>query len=89
MSTTTGSTHAEFYHPTQDDVWCSVEIKWSHYTSPATLEEPGDDDVYIKSMKVITYCGEYVNNMEVPEWVTSDDIYEAIDSDDCFDGDYN
>ena len=89
MATTTGSTHAEFYHPTQDDVWCSVEIKWSHYTSPATLEEPAEDEVNIKSMKLITYCGEYVNDAEIPDWVTPEDIDEAIDLDDYYDGDDN
>ena len=79
MSTTRGRTHADFYHPTQDDVYCSVEIKWAHHSSPATLEEPGDDDIVIEDAKLITYCGEYINNMEVPDWVTYDDIYEAID----------
>jgi len=38
MSTTRGRTHADFYHPTQDDVYCSVEIKWANHSSPATLE---------------------------------------------------
>jgi hypothetical protein len=89
MSTTTGSTHAEFFHPTQDDVYCTVEIKWSHYTSPATLEEPGDDEINIKSMKLLTYCDKYVKDMEVPEWITLDEIYQAIDLDDYYDGDDN
>lgn len=89
MPTTTGKTHAEFYHPTQDDVWCTVEIKWSHYTSPATLEEPGDDDVNIKGLKLITYCGEYVNDEEIPDWITEEDLYEAMDMEDYYDGDDN
>ena len=85
MSTTRGRTHADFYHPTQDDVYCSIEIKWAHHVSSATLEQPGEDDVVIEDTKLITYCGEYVNKMEVPDWVSLDDIYEAIDPMDYYD----
>jgi hypothetical protein len=89
MRTVKGTLYYDFYHPTQDDVHCGVEIRWSHTYSPPSQEEPGDDDINIDNLKVVTYCGDRVSNMEVPEWITNDDVYNVIDPIDYYDGNDN
>lgn len=79
MSTNIGKTYVKFYHPTECDITCNIEIKWAHHSSPGSLEAPGDDDIDIKNIKMISYCDEYVNSDEIPEWVTFTDLYNSID----------
>lgn len=88
MAITRGQVFEDFYHPTSDEIFCGVQIKWAHHSSPGSREEPPDDFIEIENLKLITICGEMVRSSdsnELPDWITNEMLTKVIDIFDCED----
>lgn len=86
MATTKGSSYVDCYHPTNDDLWCQLEVFWERNYEPAVMYYndgsgyPGDDSFQITDSKMITYCGEPVQHMVEPHWIDWDKVQEDLDT---------
>ena len=86
MGKTKGSSYVDCYHPDNDDLWCQLEVFWEHNHEEAVMYYadgsgyPGDDTFEITDSKMITYCGEPVQNMTEPHWINWDKVQEDLDT---------
>lgn len=84
---TYGRSSVVCHHPNMDDEYCLLDVKWHHYYSQPSLEEPGDDDYELDNITLISVCDERVaKDTPVPDWVTNEMIWDGVDMFDYYDG---
>jgi hypothetical protein len=76
-----GTTVVECYHPTKDDIYCDIMVKWRYYHEAGTFDEPEDEEYTFDTVKVLSFCGQPVKDMEVPDWVDWTDIQFQVEED--------
>jgi hypothetical protein len=76
-----GTTIAECYHPTKDDVYCDIMIKWRYYFEEGTRDDPEEEEYTFDSVKMVSYCGQPAQDMKIPEWVDWDEVQEQVELD--------
>jgi len=88
MGTIKGRSIVDCYHPTNDDLWCQLEVFWKHESSPAVMYYndgsgyPGDESFEIIKSTMVSYCGEPVQHMTEPHWIDWDQVVEDINIED-------
>ena len=88
MASSKGRTYVDCYHPTNDDLWCQIEVFWKHNYEPPVMYYqdgsgyPGDNSIEIIETKMITYCGDPVQQMVEPHWIDWDKVMEELDMED-------
>jgi hypothetical protein len=76
-----GTTVVECYHPTKDDIYCDIMVKWRYFHEAGTFYEPEDEEYTFDSVKVVSFCGQPAQDMEIPDWVDWDFIQEQVEED--------
>ena len=76
-----GTTIVECYHPDKDDVYCDIMIKWRYYFEEGPRDDPEEEEYTFDSIKMVSYCGQPAQDMEVPDWVDWDDVQEQVEID--------
>jgi hypothetical protein len=76
-----GTTIVECYHPTKDDIYCDIMVKWRYYHEAGTFDEPEDEEYTFDTVKVVSFCGQPAQDMEIPDWVDWTDIQFQVEED--------
>jgi hypothetical protein len=80
MTQISGHSYITCYHPTNEDEWCEIKVKWTHSYDSGDYYNPPYEDTEIKDIKLITYNDKYVSkDTLVPDWVSHEEIIEGID----------
>jgi hypothetical protein len=79
MTQISGCSYVTCYHPTNDDEWCEVKVKWTHSYDSGDYYNPPYEDTEIEDVKLITYNDTPMSsNTPIPDWVTNDELTESI-----------
>ena len=90
MATNSGRSYVKCYHPTIDDEWCEIKVKWTHYKYVGDRYSPPEDSVEIDDEVLISYNDEPApKDAPIPDWVTLDDLLQGIDLEDFDEPDYD
>jgi hypothetical protein len=91
MTQISGHSYVTCYHPTDDEEWCEVKVKWIHSYDPGDYYDPPYEETEIEEVRLITLNDKPVaRGTEVPDWVTHEELMEGIDiMIDGYDGDDN
>lgn len=90
MSTAKGTSYVTCYHPENDDLWCELEVTWKHTREEAVMYYsdgsgyPGDESSEIIDSKMISYCGEPVQQMSEPHWIDWNKVMEDLDPENLY-----
>ena len=76
-----GTTVVECYHPTKDDIYCDIMVTWRYYHEAGTFDEPEDEEYTFDTVKVVSFCGQPAQDMEIPDWVDWTDIQFQVEED--------